>query len=298
MSNERVDPRFLSSSLGEKPDMVGPVDVEHICGMVRGCLKYHIAPDWEAKRWKDQLYRVTFQVADTIDGPVKAEEVFSFAPDEIEDAARAATMVTILPMALGDRTIDVRKTTGLPQSVLEKAAAKGLPPDISVHVVTPKLDPARLIEKVVQVGRGSMELVEYYVLLKHGLPIPRAMFANTADEFVTTMQSLVEEKDPASRTHEERTLWRLLIFGFVFQFLGRPPEHDRMTIRSYVMTEGQVAGMEWHPGLTEKEKTEKKRQALRLGAYAIGSSRGDTAPEKDDSVQATPKPHGEAVRTT
>jgi hypothetical protein len=222
-----------------------PVTVDYLRGWVKRCMGDH--EDWE-QRWKDDRYHVTFR-AGTV------EEHFSFAPAEIDDAIRMATVLQI------SRWLPQLGAIDLGTTVCVDDLGEG-----------PMIHPEKMRKAIKIVALDCMILVEHLVHRKHGLamtPQVGGIFARLADVygdpgFAAETRQHMRRLIKGVEGEDQQSLRLFMTFGFVVNFLHRPPDHNALTVETVVLPEGSL-----DPRMT----AEQKRSVAADGVFTYGSSR-------------------------
>jgi hypothetical protein len=223
------------------------MSVDYVCGWVKRCMD---PGNWE-KRWKDDRYRVIFR-AGTDDARV--EEHFSFAPTEVDDAIKAATILQII--------------TWLHQQL--RAMDLGTIVNLDDLGEGPAIDPEKTRQAIKIVALDCMILAEHFVHRKHGLPMTSqvdGIFARLAEvhgdpgfaaETRQCMRRLIKGVEG-----KDQDIFRLFMtFGFVANFLDRPPDHNVMTVETIALPKEVLSKM-----------TAEQMRSVGDGVFRYGSNR-------------------------
>jgi hypothetical protein len=166
------------------------VTYDDVPRLVMGALKEHFFPDWD-ERWKSDRYLVTYKVGDV-------EEAFSFRPSEIEDAAVASVQHFIVEMANSRGGVGMQSGNG--ESVMA----------MMVH----------------DLSRDGQNLIEYLVRRKHQLP---KVLDAPNKQLRHAIKTLIRS-DCVPQNETQRVVWRMMVFGLMMWFRGKPIDHDHLEI--------------------------------------------------------------------
>jgi hypothetical protein len=163
------------------------------------------------------------------------EETFTFTPDEIDRAVRTVIRTMLSP-----------------------------PPRVPIG-------PREVLDMLKEFTRTCMNYVEAYVRLKHRLPMPDLFHPEQKRWCRRLVKGLIKAA-PTRRDRDQRWAWDLMVYAMVDSFLGKPVDHNRVTITDNgEATPFDDPGVRWNPNFSDAKIAEIKARSL--GSRTFDSDR-------------------------